>query len=175
MILDIELIFKPRINNQITAPELRVIDQNGKNLGVLKLSEALSLIKPEENLDLIEVAPNAKPPVARIMSFDKYRYEQEKALKKERLAQRKGDIKQVQISARAAQNDLFIKVKQLEKFLKEGRPVEVQLRLKGREKYNKSWAREKLDSFLKMITIEHKILAEPRFGGKGMIVQIGKK
>ena len=75
-------IIKPRINNQITAPELRVIGEDGNNLGVLKREEALALAKPELGIDLIEIAPTAKPPVARIMSYDKYRYEEEKREKK---------------------------------------------------------------------------------------------
>ena len=162
-----------RINGQITSPELRVVDENGKNLGVLKREEALALVKP--GLDLIEIAPGAKPPVARIMSFDKYRYEKSKQEKKERQAQKGTNLKQVQITARAAAHDLMVKVRQLEKFLEEGHPVEINLFLKGREKYNKEWARQKLDQFLTMIPAEYKRLTEPRFGGRGMTMQIVKK
>ncbi len=168
-------ITKPRINSLITAPELRVIDETGKNLGVLKREEAIALAKPETGLDLIEIAPTAKPPVARLMSYDKYRYEAAKLARKERLSQKGGGLKHVQISARAAANDLQIKVRQLEKFLAEGHQVEIQMRLRGREKYNKDWARQKLAEFLKMITVEYKALNEPRFGGQGMNMQIAKK
>ncbi|MDO8664927.1 MAG: translation initiation factor IF-3 [Candidatus Liptonbacteria bacterium] len=163
------------MNSQITAPELRVIDQDGKNLGVLKREEALALAKPELGLDLIEISPLAKPPVARVMSYDKHRYEMAKLAKKERLAQKTGGLKHVQISARAATNDLMIKIRQLEKFLAEGNNVEIVMRLRGREKYNKDWARQKLAEFLKMITVEYKPLNEPRFGGNGMNMQISKK
>lgn len=150
-----------------------MVDENGKNLGVLKREEALALVQP--GIDLIEIAPGAKPPVARLMSFDKYRYERAKQEKNERMAQRGAGLKQVQITARAAANDLMIKVRQLEKFLEEGHPVEINLFLRGREKYNKEWARTRLDQFLTMITVEYKRLSEPRFGGRGMTMQISKK
>ena len=166
---------RPRLNNQITAPELRVVGANGENLGVLSLSDALKLVPPESGFDLIEVAPLAKPPVARIMSYDKFRYEQDKKEKKERLAQKVGGIKRVQISARAALNDLQVKLRKLEEFLTEGYQVEIFLRLRGREKGNKQWADMKLQEFLKMITAEYKIIAPPKFGGQGVFTQIIKK
>jgi len=109
------------------------------------------------------------------MSYDKYRYEEEKRIKKERLAQKTGGLKQVQISARAAQNDLTVKMKQLEKFLAEGHQVEIHMRLRGREKGNKDWALQKLNEFMKAIPVEYKRLSEPRFGGYGLGIQIAKK
>src|SRR5580692_296369 len=166
---------KPRINNLITAPELRVVGEQGENLGVLSRAEALALAGPNSGLDLIEISPNAKPPVARLMSYDKFRYEEDKRMKKERLAQKSVGMKHVQITARAAQNDLMIKVKQVEKFFAEGHPVEVNLRLRGREKRNKDWAMEKLKEFLKMLPMEYKQLTAPKFTGNGPGVQIAKK
>ena len=168
-------ILKPRINNQITARELRIIGEQGENLGIMPRDKALALARPEAGIDLIEIAPGAQPPVARLMSYDKFRYEEAKREKKERLAQKTGGLKKVQISARAAQNDLQIKLKQLEKFLAEGHQVEVNMRLRGREKGMKDWARGKLEEFLKMITVEYKRASEPRFGGYGMTILIAKK
>ena len=164
---------KPRINNEITAPKLRVIGANKENLGVMSRDEALAHVGP--GIDLIEVVPDADPPVARLMSFDKYRYEREKAVKKERREQKAAGIKQIQISARAAENDLRIKVKQLEEFLAENHPVEVQMRLRGREKYMKDWAKGRMQGFLGMISVEHRVLAEPKFAGRGMIANVVKK
>lgn len=111
------------------------------------------------------------------MSYDKFRYEEEKRVKKERLAQKGSDMKRVQISARAAQNDLLIKLKQLTKFLGEGHQVEIHVRLRGREKRNKDWAQMKLEGFLKMIPpeVEYKRISPPRFGGYGLSMQIAKK
>ncbi len=136
---------------------------------------ALLLAKPEEGLDLIEMVQTATPPIVRLMSYDKYRYEREKAIKKERLAQKTAGLKQIQISARAAENDLKVKIRQLEKFFAEGHQIEIQLRLRGREKGNKDWARIKFKEFLAMIPTEFKILSEPKFAGRGMIAQIAKK
>ena len=168
-------IQNPRINNQITAPELRVIDAEGKNLGVLALKDALALVPESSGLDLIEISPNAKPPVARIMSFDKYRYAQDKLEKKQRQSQKQTDLKVVQISARAAENDLQVKLKRLEEFLGEGHQVMINMRLKGREKANKSWAEQKLKDFMNMVKIEYKIIAPPRYAGNGFSTQIVKK
>lgn len=109
------------------------------------------------------------------MSYDKFRYEEAKREKKERLAQKGGGLKHVQISARAAQNDLLIKLKQLEEFLAEGHQVEINMRLRGREKGMKDWARQKLADFMKMISMEYKCISEPRFAKYGMSVQIAKK
>jgi len=129
----------------------------------------------ERGVDLIEIAPNANPPVAKLMSFDKYRYQKEKEEKKERQAQKTAGLKQIQISARAAGNDLAIKARQLEKFMGDGHQIEIQLRLRGREKYNKPWAHQKLEEFLKMITIEYKLLSQPKFGGRGLGIHLMKK
>ena len=96
-----EAYSKPRINNQITAPELRVIGEKGENLGVMPRAEALKLARPDDGVDLIEISANAKPPVVRLMSYDKFRYEEEKRIKKERLAQKSAAMKTVQISAQA--------------------------------------------------------------------------
>lgn len=109
------------------------------------------------------------------MNFDKYRYQKEKEDKEERRAQKNAGIKQIQIGVQSAKNDLLIRIRQLEEFLNEGHQVEIVLRLRGREKHNKDWARQKLDEFLKMITIEHKLLTEPKFGGRGLNIQIAKK
>jgi translation initiation factor IF-3 len=154
---------------------VRVIGEKGENLGILPLEKALSLARPEEGLDLIEIASSAKPPVCRLMSFDKYRYLEEKKEKKERAAQKSAELKQIQISARAAEHDLLIKIRQLEKFLEEGLQVEIKMRLRGREKFHKEWARQKLEEFLKMITIEYKLITPPKFSGLGIIAQLTKK
>jgi translation initiation factor IF-3 len=166
---------KPRINQQITAPELRVIDAEGKNLGTMKRAEALGLARPDENLDLIEISPNAQPPVARLMSYDRYRYEEAKREKKERVAQKGPEMKQVQITVRAAANDLMVRVRQVEKFFHEGHPVQVNMRLRGREKANKAFAFERLEIFLKMLPVEYRRLTEPKFIGHGPSIQIAKK
>jgi translation initiation factor IF-3 len=163
-----------KINEKITAPELRIIDETGANIGILPLQEALQLAR-EKGLDLIEIVPNAKPPVAKIMSFDKFRYQEEKKLKKQKAQQKTQELKQVRISARAAEHDLQIKAEKVNEFLEEGHIVEIQLVLRGREKANKDWAKQKLYDFLKIITPEHKVLLEPKYGGRGFNAQVAKK
>ena len=165
---------RPLMNHQITAAELRVIGENGENLGVLSREDAIKLTRPEEGMDLILISPNAKPPVARVMSYDKFRYEEAKREKKERAAQKATEMKHVQITVRAAQNDLMVKVRQAEKFFAEGHVIEVNLRLRGREKRNKELALQKLKEFLKMLPTEHRELHTPRFGQNGPSFQIAK-
>jgi translation initiation factor IF-3 len=165
---------RPLMNHQIAASDLRVIGEHGENLGVLTREQALALTRPDEGMDLILIAPAAKPPVARVMSYDKFRYEEAKREKKERAAQKSAEMKHVQITVRAAQNDLMVKVRQAEKFFAEGHPIEVNLRLRGREKRNKDLAMEKLKEFLKMLPTEHRELHPPHFGQNGPSVQIVK-
>ncbi len=129
----------------------------------------------EKGIDLIEIAPTAKPPVAKIISYDKFRYQKEKELKKQRAAQKTSELKQIRISAKAAKNDLEIKAKKAAEFINEGHKVGIILILKGREKYMKDWARQKLNEFLSIINAEYKITMEPKFGGRGLMTQITKK
>lgn len=148
--------------------------ESGENVGVLNLEDALGLAK-SKGVDLIEVAPNATPPVARIMAFDKFRYQKEKEERKQRKAQQVKDLKQIRISPRAAAHDLELKIKQAEEFLSDGHRVEVNLRLIGREKYNKNWGLQKLNDFLKLIKVPYQTAMPPKFIGKGFATQISKK
>lgn len=121
------------------------------------------------------MAPHAKPPVARIISFDKFRYQKEKEEKKQRLGERRKELKQIRITPRAALNDLQIKARKTNEFLEEGHKVELNLFLRGREKANKSWGLEKLKDFLKLIKVPYKVTMEPKRGGRGFVMQIDKK
>ena len=163
-----------KINNQIKAQELRVLDETGQNLGIMPLEAALKLAQ-EKGLDLIEIVPTAKPPVSKIISFDKFRYQKEKEFKKQKAGQKTSELKQVQISARAGLHDLEVKSKKIDEFINDGDKVEIMLVLKGREKYNRDWARQKLKEFLQIIKTEYKIINDPKFGGKGLIMQITKR
>lgn len=129
----------------------------------------------EKELDLIEIVPTAKPPVAKIISFDKFRYREEKEEKKQRSAQKAKELKGVRISPRAAGHDLQIKANRVEEFLKEGHKVEINLFLRGREKGNKQWGLQKLKEFMQMIKAPHTVTMEPRPGGRGFVAQIAGK
>jgi len=162
------------INDQIRAREVRVTDEQGENLGVFKTEEAIKMAK-ERGLDLVEIVPNVNPPITKIISFDKYRYQKDKKEKEERKAQKTAGVKRVQITIRAAKNDLEVKLRQLEKFMADGHQVEIFVRLRGREKGQKDWARKKLNEFIGMIPLEHKTIGEPKFGGGGISLQILSK
>ena len=165
---------QPKLNHQITAPQLRVIDEKGTNLGVMAKDDALKLAV-ERGFDLIEVTANATPPIARIMSYDKFRYELGKKLRQQRASQRGGELKQIQISVKEAKHDLEIKAKRVDEFLGEGHPVVIVMRLRGREKANKDWARAKLLEFPHFFSTPFQIMMEPRWGGQGFSMQVSKK
>ena len=129
----------------------------------------------DKGLDLVEIAPNANPPVAKIIAFDKFRYQKEKENRKQRKAQQAKNLKQVRISARAAKHDLELKLKKVEKFLMDGHQVGIDLRLMGREKYNRNWGLKKMNEFLAMIKHPHQVTMYPKFAGRGFIAQIAKK
>jgi translation initiation factor IF-3 len=139
------------------------------------LDAALEKAK-DRGLDLIEISASAVPPIARIGNYDKFRYQKEKEIKKERQAQAKDkdDIKHARIGLGSARNDLLIRARQIDGFLKEGYKVEILLKLRGREKANKEWAREKLNEFLELITEDYRVMMSPKAGGVGFTVQINK-
>ena len=147
-----------------------MIASTGENLGVLTREKALALAE-EQGLDLILINESAKPPVARIIDFDKFRYEREKELKR-RERQRQLEVKQIQIGAKTAAHDLHVKLKKLEGFLTKGHRVEIQMVLRGRERANRDWARAKFQEFLVAITVPYRITREIRPGGRGLTVQI---
>lgn len=124
------------MNHAIRASELRVIDENGDQAGVLSKSEALQRAELA-GLDLVEVSPGANPPVARIVDWGKYKYEKTKQLKQQKKQQKSIDIKQIRLGMRIGDNDLDIKVNRARKFLEAGHKVKVMLLYRGRENAHK--------------------------------------
>ncbi len=163
-----------RVNNDIVATEVRVIGEDGSNLGVMTHTVALTAAR-EQGLDLIEISASANPPVVRIMSFDKFRYQKEKEDKKQKASQKAKEMKQVRITPRAASGDLQVKLKKVEEFLAAGHHIEIGVYLRGREKGNREWGLGKLKEFLAMIKSPHNVTLAPRPGGRGFISQIVKK
>ena len=164
----------PVANENIKAEKLRVVGDQGENLGIISREEALEEAK-KRGLDLIEITDQTDPPVAKITSYDKYRYQLEKAEKEKKKKQKTSELRGVRITPRAAKNDLETKMRKLVEFLEDGDKVEIQLFMKGREKANKDWARGKLEEFLKEIPFEYKILMPIKYMGRGFSVQIIKK
>jgi translation initiation factor IF-3 len=151
---------KVSINNNIRSPKLRVIGAHGENLGVLTKEDALAQAKAA-GFDLIEVSPNADPPVARIADYGKYTYEMSKKLKEVKAKAHITETKNIQISVTISEHDIMIKAKQAALWIKEGHRVKIELQLKGRMKYMEdSFLRDRMDRILAVIPAEYKI-AEP--------------
>ena len=142
-----------RINNQIKAVEVQVIDESGKQLGTMKTFDALKLAR-EKDLDLAEVGPNVQPPIAKIMDYGKYIYRKERQEKKSGPKQKEQERKTVRVGFKTGMHDLEFKAKQIREFLDEGHIVKIELTLRGREKALAHIGKEKLNSFIKLITGE---------------------
>ncbi|MDB5224470.1 MAG: translation initiation factor translation initiation factor [Candidatus Adlerbacteria bacterium] len=149
-----------RINNQIRAAEVRVVGAEGENLGVLPIAAALAEAE-KAGLDLIEISPNAVPPVAKIMEYGKFQYEQEKKRKEIKLKSHNTETKSVQVKIGTGDNDMNLKAKKAAAWLADGHRVKVDLFLWGRYKYMEfNFLKERLERFLKLIPHEYK-MAEP--------------
>ena len=170
----INIIKRPFINNQIRASKVRVVDETGKQLGVLGLTEALEMAK-EKNLDLIQLTEKVDPPVCKIMKYGKYLYSLEKKEKQSR-TKTGGEIKGVRLTFNISLHDLETRARQAEKFLKKGNKVKAELILKGREKVHENFGKEKINKFLEIleklipIKIERELKKEP----KGFTIIIAK-
>ena len=161
----------PRSNNRITSPEVQVINSDGENLGVLNLQEAISKAK-DENLDLIEIAPNARPPVCKIMDMGKYKYDQQKKLNKAKKKQKKIELKEIKLRPVTEVHDYTFKIKNAQKFLSKGDKVKFTIRFKGREMQHTKLGNDLMEKIkIDMETIG-KIELQPKFDGKQMIMVI---
>lgn len=143
--------YRVRVNERIIVPQVRVVDAEGKMLGVMPTAEALALALAQ-GMDLIEVSPKAVPPVVKILSFDKYRYQLEKAERQQKKKLKQIQVKGIRLSVRIGEHDLKFKVGQAEKFLSQGNKVKIELMLRGRERANVGYAREVIDKFLKTVS-----------------------
>ena len=141
-----------KLNNQIRDPQIQVIDIDGKQLGIMPTYDALKLAN-ERSLDLVEVGPGAKPPIAKIMDYGKYMYQKEKRDKDAKTSKSPGqEVKTVKIGFRTGTHDLMVRASQADKFLQKGHRVRLELTLRGREKSMADLGRSKLESFTKMVT-----------------------
>jgi len=167
------LIKRPLVNNQIRAPQVRVVDQTGKQLGIYRLEEALRIAR-ERNLDLIQITEKVEPPVCKIIDYGKYLYWLQK---KERGAKKSSQIKGIRLGFNISLYDLETRTHQAEKFLKKGNKVKVEMRLRGREKALGEFAKGKINQFLEIleklipIKTERELKREPR----GFTMIISKK
>ncbi len=121
----------PKANNRINSPEVQVINSTGENLGIIKTNEAISMAK-EEGLDLIEIAPNANPPLCKIIDIGKYKYDAQKKANKAKKKQKKIELKEIKLRPVTETHDYNFKLKNAQKFLSKGDKVKFTIRFKGR-------------------------------------------
>jgi translation initiation factor IF-3 len=163
------------INEAIRAPELRIIGPEGENFDVLSKEEALLRAK-EFELDLIEISPRANPPVAKIMDYGKFLYDQKKKAKEAKAKTHKTETKNVQVKIGTGEHDLELKAKKASGWLKEGHRVKFDLYLRGRAKYlDKNFLENRMERMLKLLTEEYKIADGPKKSPKGLTTIIEKK
>lgn len=151
---------KIRINREIRAAELRVIGAEGENLGVLSIADALKAAEAA-TLDLIEISPNARPPVAKVMDYGKFQYELKKRESAARAKAKVSETKEVQIKVGTSENDMRLKARKAAEWLDEGHRVRAELFLKGRYKgMEEAFLKSRLEKFLLLIPYPYRI-AEP--------------
>ena len=158
-----------RLNNEIRAPKVRTVDSTGKQVGILPIKEALALAQASE-LDLVEVAPKADPPVCRIMDYGKYRYEQEK---KERLAKKHQHltrIKEIRLRPNIEEHDLQVKEKRARGFLEQGFKVKASVAFRGREHAHREFGQEVLQKLAASVQDIAAVEAEPKMMGRFMTI-----
>jgi len=160
-----------RINQYIRAPKLRVIDEEGKQIGVLSLDEALE--KARKNMvDLVEIAPTATPPVAKIIDFKKYRYLEEKRERKAKKGIKGGKIKGIRLTPFIAQADFDFRVRKSEEFLKEGNKVRVVVRFTRRQLGKKEFGYNVIKRFTEALSNFSQAEGEPKWLGKNLILTL---
>jgi len=165
---------KPKINNEIRAIEVRLIDEEQGNLGVVKTTDALEMAQ-KKGLDLIEISPKAKPPIAKIMDFGKFLYKEKRKAREISKQSREMEMKSVRVHLGTSEHDLSLKARNASKFLKEGHRVRLELFLKGREKYlDKEFLKERLLRVVNLVSESYKILQDIKKGPRGIFIVVEK-
>lgn len=170
----IKEINEHQINEEIRDREIRVIDTDGEQLGIMSAKDAQKIAN-SKNLDLVKIAPQAKPPVCKVMDYGKYKYELAKREKEARKNQRTVDVKEIRLSANIEMHDLNVKANQASRFLKNGDKVKVSLRFRGRELSNTSKGQEIIREFASILEEVSVIERDPRLEGRQMIMILAPK
>ncbi|HUS51934.1 MAG TPA: translation initiation factor IF-3 [Candidatus Bathyarchaeia archaeon] len=160
-----------QVNHYIRAPKVRVVDETGKQVGVLSLGEALKKAG-EAGLDLVEVAPYAKPPVAKIIDFKKFKYLEAKKQKEERKKSKKGEMKELRFSPFIAKKDFEFRLLRAEKFLKEGHKVKITVRFFGRQITRKEFGYDLLKKLVGELAPFSVVDQEPKFVGRQLTMTL---
>lgn len=166
----------PRVNDRIRSPEIRLIGADGENVGVVTPARAMAMAE-EAGLDLVEISPNAEPPVCKIMDFGKFKYEQQKREAEARKKQHIIEIKEIKFRPGTDKHDYDVKMRSVLKFLGEGDKVKVTLRFRGREMAHQQLGLELLNRVADDVIAEEagKLESFPKLEGRQMVMMIGPK
>ena len=164
----------PRINEEIRAREVRVVSADNDQLGIMSVRDALAMAE-EQHLDLVEVAPNGKPPVCRIMNYGKYRYEQQKREKEAKKKQTTFTLKEVKLRPHIEDHDFYVKLKNAAKFLGDGNKVKVTIMFRGRELSHPELGLNVLTRFAGELTDQAVVEKEAKLEGRNMTMILAKK
>ena len=164
----------PRINDRIRANEIRLIGADGENVGVVTPARAMEMAE-EAGLDLVEISPNAEPPVCKIMDFGKFKYEQQKREAEARKKQHIIEIKEIKFRPGTDTHDYDVKMRSVLKFLEEGDKVKITLRFRGREMAHQQLGLELLHRVADDVGENGKVESMPRLEGRQMVMMIGPK
>lgn len=162
------------INEEIVAKEVKVIDENGEQLGIMPVSEAQKLAD-ERELDLVEVAPSADPVVCKIMNYGKYKYEQTRKEKESKKKQKVVEIKEIRLSSTIDTHDFEFKSKNARKFLEDGNKVKATIKFKGREVNNTAFGANVLSKFAESLSDVGSTDKAPKLEGRSMMLMINPK
>ncbi len=162
------------MNEQIREKEIRVIGENGDQLGIMSAAEAQK-IADEAELDLIMIAPTAKPPVCRIVDYGKYRYEQLRKQKDAKKKQKTMEVKEIRLSPNIDENDLNTKANQARKFIEKGDKVKVSLKFRGREMAHVQTGREIMENFCERLSDIASVDKVAKMEGRNLIATLAKK
>ncbi len=162
------------INDEIRAREVRVVSDTNEQLGIMSTREALRLAE-EKELDLVEVAPNGKPPVCRIMNYGKFRYEQQKRDKEAKKKQKVFQIKEVKLRPNIDEHDFYVKLKNAQRFLADGNKVKVTIMFRGREMSHPELGQEVLDRVAKELADTITREKPPKMEGRNMTMIVAPK
>ncbi|WP_054001700.1 translation initiation factor IF-3 [Shimia sp. SK013] len=162
----------PRVNDRIRTPEIRLIGAEGENAGVVTPAQAM-IMAAEAGLDLVEISPNANPPVCKIMDFGKFKYEQQKRESEARKKQKTIEVKEVKFRPNTDTHDYEVKMRNVYKFLENGDKVKITLRFRGREMAHQNLGRELLERVAVDIKEMGRVENMPKMEGRQMIMMIG--
>ena len=165
---------KIRINEQIRANELRVIGESGEQLGILSRQDALKAAE-EAGLDLVEISPNADPPVAKIVDWGKFQYQKMKEAQKSRRNNKQSELKQMRFGLKIGQGDLDIKLRKVREFLAEGHKVRIQIFYRGREMAHKELGYVMIEKIGTLLEEDAVFEHQPQMAGRNLSVVIRKK